>query len=147
MSALFIGEFEKELLRDLARQAAAAPVDMRTLGDRLATPEGKRAHMRQMTAQSVPLPVGYLVTFSVEIGHPCGAARHLSMSTARAGKVPHPEAIWMVAAELGFWGGIEHCTCWVEELLGHGSPDENSGHAINCVQPIAPAQTMPARPQ
>ena len=133
MSALLIGPEQREVLRDLRERAAAEPVDIRTLAQRIASPWGKRAHMAQMTAQTVVLPVGYFVTFSIETGHPCGVARHLSMSSERVhlpGHVPHPEVVWMVAEELGFSGGLETCFVYKEELRGH------DGLAINVVQPI-----------
>src|SRR5262249_27543358 len=114
-------------LRD---QAAALPVEIRGLRERIATTEGKAAHMRQMTSQTIYLPARYAVTFSVETGHPIGACRHMSMSVDRADRVPRPRAVWMVAQELGFVGSIELCTVWLEQLQGHGQ-------AVNLVQPIA----------
>lgn len=72
----------------------------------------------------------HAVTFSIETGHPIGTARHMSMSSPAAGRVPIPEAVWMAAAELGFTGSIEQCMTWPEQLQGHGV-------AINVVQPMA----------
>lgn len=131
MSTPFLlGPAEEAALRGLRELAARSPVEMQSLAARLATPEGKAAHMRQMTAQTIELPFGYMVTFSVESGHPIGAARHMSMSSPAEGRVPRPEAVWIVAELLGFAGSLEQCVSWPETLEGHGL-------AINLVQPLA----------
>jgi hypothetical protein len=129
MAALLIGPDQIAALHDLRDRAAAAPVNMRGLGERLSTAEGKAAHVAQMTAQSIELPVGVLVCFSIETGHPCGTARHMSMSVK--GKLPPIPVAWMIAAELGFGGAEDFsaCTVWRENLAGHGE-------AINAVQPL-----------
>jgi len=127
---LLVGPIEKLALADLAKLAAAHPVDMKGLTKRIESQEGKARHMAQMTAQTVHIPVAYLVTFSIETGHPAASqCRHMSMSVARAGRVPLPQAVWMVAEELGFTGSLQACTVWVEDLQGHGK-------AINVVQPV-----------
>ena len=130
MSAILIRQEERDALHELRDRAARVPVDMRTLAARLATPEGKEAHRRQMTAQTFEIPVRNLVTFSVEIGHPNGAAaRHMSMSSG--GNLPAVEAVLLVAEELGFVGGVESWTrSWPENLQGHG-------RAVNVVQIIS----------
>jgi len=130
MRPLILGAGEIEALRALREQAAANVVDVRTLGERLADPAGKEAHMAQMTRQSLSLPVGFFVTYSVEIGHPCGACRHLSMSVAAEDKLPHPEAVRTVAKAMGFTGNLPDWVMWMEDLQGHG-------RAVNVVEPIA----------
>src|SRR5687768_1216719 len=62
-------------IADLREFAALQPVDMTKLPGRLATAEGKKAHMAQMTRQTISIPLAYLVTFSIEDGHPCGRSR------------------------------------------------------------------------
>jgi hypothetical protein len=54
----------------------------------------------------------------------------MSMSIVREGRVPHPDAVWLVAAELGFAGGLDACQTWVEDL-------RDGGHAINVLQPLS----------
>jgi hypothetical protein len=110
--------------------AEACPVDMPTLVVRIKDPVGKERHMAQMNRQTVKVPLAYMVTFSIEDGHPCGRCRHLSMSVAREGRIPNPIGLWMIAKEFGFWGALEQCDAvWKENLQGHG-------WAINVVQRI-----------
>lgn len=135
---LIFGERERASLEALRELAAAHPVDMTGINERLATAPGKRAHMDQMNEQTVVIPVGFLVTFSVERGHPCGTCRHMSMSSPAKGRAPTPEAVWAIAEALGFAGGLEACTVYLEELQrGDGRTD-----AVNVVQPVrvAPAE-------
>lgn len=129
--ALILGPVQAAALHELRVRAAARPVNMPIVAVQLNSASGKAAHMAHMTAQSVELPVGFLVTFSVETGHPVGACRHMSISvdTAAEGKLPHPAAIWGVAKELGFTGGLTDCKVWLEQLAGHIQ-------AVNLVQSI-----------
>lgn len=129
---LLIGEEQRVAIGKVRERATAQPIEMPGLLKRLATEAGKDAHRRQMTAQSLEIPFGFLVTYSVEIGHPCGTARHLSVSlhdADRTGRLPHPFAVWEIAREFGFTGSIGECAVWPEQLQGHGQ-------AINVVQPI-----------
>lgn len=127
MSALFIGPLEKASLDALRTLAHARPIDMPELVERQHDPEFRKAHKARMTEQSITLPMSYLVTFSVEEKHPGGTAWHMSMSTRTPGRVPTPEAVWMVAEALGFTGGLSACKHWVEHLETHGV-------AVNLVQ-------------
>jgi hypothetical protein len=117
--ALLLGPEHIEALRRLREEAVRKPVDVRTLRSRLATEKGRTAIRDQMTAQTVEIPVGYLVSFSIEIGHPDhGVARHASMSVE--GHSPIREAIWWIVRELGFVGCLDDCYIWNERLIGHG---------------------------
>ena len=93
-------------------------------------PPLKAKHMKQMTRQTIQIPMNFLVTFSVETGQPMGVCRHMSMSVDQEGRTPSPEALWMVAEEFGFVGSLQDCKVWKEDLQGHGI-------AINIVQPVA----------
>ena len=90
-----------------------------------------------MTAQTIRIdgPWPFFVTFSIETGQPVGPCRHMSMSIRREDRVPHPDAVWLIAAELGFVGGLDSCQAWPERL-------NDGGTAINVIQPIA-AQEAP----
>ena len=130
MNPLVIGPDEQLKLATLRELASQHPVDMPTLIEAIKHPAGKAFHKSRMTAQSISLPLYYLVTFSIETGHPVGTCRHMSMSVKAPGRVPNPHAVWMVAEVLGFVGGLEQCKHWIEDLEGHGL-------AINLVQPVS----------
>jgi hypothetical protein len=125
---LFVGPDEKAALAQLREKAAADPVDVSDLNERLKDPVEELRHRDRMNALSVRLPFAYFVTFSIETGHPAGIARHMSMSVGREGRVPTPEAVWMIAEMLGFVGGLERCELvWMEKL-------RDGGDAVNLVQ-------------
>lgn len=128
--ALLIGPEQKAALSALRDLAARHPVDMLWLMPRIKKAKHRKAHLAQMTRQSVPIPTRYMVTLSIETGHPGGTMRHMSMSSLAEGLLPRPEAVWMVAEELGFVGEIEQCQVWVEDL-------SDGGKAVNLVQPLA----------
>ena len=136
---LVIGPVELAALAALRERAAEHPVDMPRLVEAIKNPDGKAAHMRQMTRQSVRLPVDFMVTFSIETSHPIGTCRHMSMSSGKPGRLPTSEAVIMVAEALGFVGGLGTCTHWIEDLEGHG-------RAVNIVQPLSMA-AAPGRAQ
>ncbi len=127
-------------LHRLREFAAKRPVDVVLLLEAIKDPERKREYLKRMTAQTIRIdgPWPFFVTFSIETNHPAGTCRHMSMSIKRAGRVPHPIAVWMVAEELGFTGALEMCSIWTEELS-----DGFGGDAINVVQPLS--GTEPAR--
>jgi len=129
---LVVGPDEKSALQQLRELAAQKPVNMDGLLERLQDPAKKRRHMQQMTAQTIPIPFAYTVTFSIEIGHPGGAtARHMSMSVLRDGRLPRPEAVWMICEQLGFIGSLQQCDAVFIERLSDG------GDAVNVVQVIS----------
>lgn len=129
VTPLLIGPAERDALARLRALAAEHPVDMTGLQSKLRDPVCKSEHMAQMTRQSVAIPLDFLVTFSIELNHPIGTCRHMSMSVGKADRIPNPDAVWMVAEILGFTGGLYDCTLWREQLQGHGE-------AINVVQPL-----------
>lgn len=119
----------RERIRELIATAQAHPVDMNRLARTIKTPDGKARHMAQMNKQTVLIPLAFMVTFSIEHGHPCGTCRHMSMSVQRKGRVPNEHGLWLVAQEFGFMGNLKKCSIYEEQLLGHGV-------AINVVQPV-----------
>lgn len=118
------------ILAALRDKAAAHPVNMHVVMAKMKTAQGKREHRSAMNKLSVPLPFGFMVTLSIETGHPCGTCRHMSMSSPAQDRVPAPEAVEMVMPALGFVGGIAACQVWLEDL-------SDGGKAVNLVQPIA----------
>ena len=130
MTPLVINEEICEQLRALRELAEANPVNVVGLVERLKIPENQKYHTAQMDRQSIEIPLAYMVTFSIEHGHPVGPCRHMSMSVNRRGRVPSPAGLWMVAEKLGFWGGLPDCIAvWAEDLPAHGK-------AMNVVQPV-----------
>jgi hypothetical protein len=127
---LIIGATQKAKLAALRKRALADPIDMQAAQTTLSTEEGRIAHWRRMNALTIPIPVAFEVTFSVETGHPSGTMRHMSMSSGRRGRSPTPEAVWMICEELGFVGSLEQCAFWFEDL-------KNGDKAVNVVQPVA----------
>lgn len=132
LNPLIIGPNEIAALADLRERAAQHPLDMSTVVEQIKTPEGKRRHMRQMSEQTIDVPLAYVVTFSIERGHPGGTCRHMSMSSDLPGRTPIPEAVWMVAEQLGFVGNLKECAVWLEELMR----GDHKANAVNVVQPI-----------
>jgi hypothetical protein len=128
-SPLILGESQRADLARLRQQAASEPVDVLAVLKQCKSPQGRAEHLKRMEAFTIPIPTSFMVTFSVENGHPPGPCRHLSMSVLRRERVPTPEAVWMIAEELGFQGGLERCAVWQEDI-GQGDV------AINVVQPI-----------
>lgn len=126
---LVIGPDEETKFAALKNYAASHVIDMAEVMPMIQTKKGKRKHLERMNKYTIALPFGFTVTYSVEIGHPIGSCRHLSMASAVPRRVPSPQAVWMVAEYFDFKGGLEACTVWPEEL-GDG------GTAINVVQPL-----------
>jgi hypothetical protein len=134
-SALIMGPEQEAALAALRELATRHPVAMPELLRQLKTPRGKRLHMAQMTRQSIWIPTAFLVTFSIETQHPAGTCRHMSVSSDVPGRLPSPEAVWMIAATLGFVGGLNLCKFWIEEL----DRGQHTGQteAVNLVQPLS----------
>lgn len=132
MSALIIDDAVRANLRRLVEAATVRKIDMAVRVEEMKSEEGMSRHTKQMMAQSVmiPGPAPFLVTYSVEYNHPTpGLFRHMSMSIMKPKRVPSPEAVWMVAEELGYVGGLDYCNFW-QEALSDGEV------AINLVQPF-----------
>lgn len=120
-----------DALKIVVSLAERHPVDQIRLRQRLATRNGKRLHSLQLSFQSVviPGPWPFCVTYTVDTGLAAGRSRHMSMSIKPAGRVPSPEAVWMIAKKLGFRGTLTECSVWPETLA-------TGEYAINIVQPI-----------
>lgn len=132
MRPLLIGRHEKLAIDRIKTLAELAIVDVLALMKNIETVDGKAAHMAQMRNQTIPLPVGYLVTFSIEDGHGAGRCFHLSVSVDNPKKLPSPEAVWMIAEAYGFYGSLRDTVHWIETL--------KQGRAINVVQPLTVIQ-------
>lgn len=76
----------------------------------------------------ITIPLGYDVAVSFEQQPPpVGLCMHLSISVKRKGKVPHDQAVRVIAREFGMF--IRDRVVWLEEFQpGH--------YAVNIVEPI-----------
>lgn len=104
MTGMLIDQELRQKLLDLGKRAMENPVDIRKVIVDVQTPMGKTLHSAQMAVQSLEIPFGYRVVFSVEHGQPIGPTRHMSLFVERQGRIPNQFAIWMLAEMLGFWG-------------------------------------------
>ena len=129
---LIISNTVKRKLGRLRAQANQRPIDVRVMMEEIKTPGGDHRHRSRISDQTVeiPGPWPFRVTFSIENGHPVGTCRHMSMSIRRENRVPSPEAVWIIAEELGFIGSLALCRTYPEDL-------EDNNKAINIVQPVA----------
>jgi hypothetical protein len=80
--------------------------------------------------QTLELPLGWKVTFSVE-EQPFGWARHMSMSSPAKGRVPHPVAVEWTMKALGFVRQLGACFVYPEKY-------EHGRIAINVLEPLDP---------
>lgn len=128
-SALIIGPTEQHNLNLLRQWAIDHPMSVLDIMRDTKTPQGHQKHIRRMERHTIDIPVLYCVTFSIETNHPAGTCRHMSMSSKSPGRVPTPDAVLMVADELGFVGGLDACKLWAEDI-GEGDI------AINLAQPV-----------
>jgi hypothetical protein len=131
MTPLIIGPDERRAIFDLRELASANPIDMAVRVPTLRTKAGMRKHMAQMNRQTISLPTGFTLTYSIELNHPDGRTmRHMSMAVKKKGRVPSPTTVWMACEELGFVGvPLANSAVWIEKL-------DNGGDAINVVQPL-----------
>lgn len=138
ITPLVLGAEQGVELDMLRLRAIAKPVDMHGIMERLKTPEGKRLHMDQMNNQTVEIPFGFLVTYSIE-KQPMGLCRHMSMSSPREGRLPAIEAVQWICSALGFTGRIGDGThkIWIEDLTRDAQ--QTRANAVNVVQPYETA--------
>ncbi len=120
---------DREALADLARRAAARPVDPRLLQDPAAGPEALRA----VEALRVSV-AGLAVAFSLELAPPAWEpVRHLSVG-APDGSAPDPDLLRAIAREFG----MEGCRFTAP-------PPPHGGRTLHAFQPLrAPATAAAA---
>ena len=120
-----------QALAALREMAEAHPINVQAVLRDLQTEPGRRDYFERMRRRTmtIPGPFSFNVTYSVETGNRVGTLRHLSMSVRRRNRVPRPEAIWLVAEQMGFTGGLDACETWPETLA-------DGEIAVNVVQPL-----------
>ena len=126
---LIIGPDEEAKFAALSKYANEHTIYMPDVMKLIATKAGERKHLDRMSDYTISLPFGYTVTFDIEIGHPIGTCRHLSVAAPLKGRVPSPPAVWMIAEYFGFKGGYSNCRVWDEDI-------DDGRITINVVQPL-----------
>lgn len=109
------------------------PVSLLKLYSRGFDPDDPKTRTKSLYPldQTLELPLGWKVTFSVE-EQPFGWARHMSMSAPAKGRVPHPVAVEWTMQALGFHRPLDACFIYPEKY-------DNGRTAINIIEPVDPA--------
>ena len=123
--ALVITPEVREQMKEVIANAEANPTSLETLA-LLVAGELQPDHVNK--GKTLDIPMGFHVVFTHE-HQPNGVLRHMSVSIALEGRVPHPEAVRMLMEEMGFLLPLEECLFW-EEDCGNGNV------AINVVEPV-----------
>jgi hypothetical protein len=130
MRPLIINADIRSAIRSLRERAAARPITLEQ-GRKLAIQPKDEFHIKhderngeRPASEFLNLPFGYRIAYSVE-QQPIGFCGHLSISVDRPGRVPHPAAVEMLAAEFGMT--LQHAHMWLEDF----KPDHA---AVNVVQ-------------
>lgn len=129
MSALVIGAAEIAAIETLRVRAESSPIPVEDIIALTRHEEGRARHRARMSTLSIGLPIGFIATYSLEQGHPCGDVRHLSVSIDVPERCPSPAAVWMIAEHFGFVRGLEACLVWTERF-------DRRGLAVNVVQQV-----------
>lgn len=111
------------ILTNLRERAEANPVPLEMVQ---ALSKGLEPPKDLNRAQTAEIPVGILVTFSMEV-QPKGLCRHLSISVDGE-KMPNPVIITAVMEMLGFVGTISKCMAWIEDC-------RDGNKAVNVLEP------------
>jgi hypothetical protein len=127
MTIFYIDEAAEQELRALAERAAAKVIPLTSLIHAVEMMKAGTPIRLVPADQTIMLPTGFLVTYSVE-EQPGGKMRHLSMSSPASGRAPIEAACEMVMEHLGFRTRMRSCQVWLEDL-----PDGEK--AINILGP------------
>lgn len=123
---LVIGEAERARIQQIITLANERPIPLEVTT--LLAKDGTKQQGLYDDFTMV-LPMGFPVIYTHET-QPKGLFRHLSVSVALEGRVPHPESVRMIMQEFGFINELERCIFW-EEKVG-----ENAKTAINVIEPL-----------
>jgi len=123
---LIINETVQQSLKRLKNYAEKHPLSM---DDLLDTYNKQLEPVGTTEEHSCYVPTGFKVVFSIE-KQVHGNTRHLSMSVDREGKLPSPQAVYLIMQLLGFTCTLEGADqVWVEEY----APNQS---AINVLEVI-----------
>lgn len=127
--ALIINEVVKRQIAALIEQADANPISLEILRSGAVKDDkeiialaDRRPGFERPASAHLEIPVGYRVALSTE-DQPAGRCRHLSISVAKKGMLPHADAAIMIMEHFGV---TEVIARWLEEF-------EPGHHAINVV--------------
>lgn len=127
MPGLLIGEDERQRIAEVRAFAAANVMD--PFGSITAAARDMQAYRDMMAMLTIELPIGYHITYSHE-QQPDGLCRHISVSVARAGRMPSTEAVEMILGAFGMTPIRTSVALWIEDI-------DADTKAINLVQPLA----------
>ena len=141
MSALILSEEKQKEIDAAVARAREKPMSLEEV-KRLALPpetievtlaDQTQARLEKVTySQCVEIDVGYMACISFE-EQPAGLCRHLSVSVARRGRLPHELAVEMIAKAFGFQSSLMDCRFWLEEI-GSGQKAVNMVELVNEVE-------------
>lgn len=141
MRALIISPAVEDEIAAIKKYAEQHPID----------PEKAIAHSkrdragfkRRMDAYTMFIPVGYQVTYSLEI-QPPGLLRHISVSVSDRKTLPHPAAMTIICEAFGMGNlqaaldgtgpSLNLAKIWVEDF-------DNGHQAVNILQFVTPPVT------
>lgn len=99
MQALVLGPHERRKIQGLIAWAKENPISAERLQR---TASGKERPIGDDPRFALSLPFGYRCVFSYEEQPQAGLCRHLSISGARPGRLPHPAAVAVLMEAFGF---------------------------------------------
>jgi hypothetical protein len=132
MRALILGHKERADIELLIARAASHVIrydDMKRAAEAYAAGQRGVAPSSVNVAQTMPLPVGFSVTYTHEEHRRDVVCRHISISVDHPDKAPHPAVVDEILKAFGFHHRVGQVPMWAEPLV-------NGGVAINAVEPL-----------
>jgi len=127
---------ECDALREMRQKAADKPFHIAMEREASDDPARRKQLQESLDGRAVLLRGGLLAILSIELGHPVGPVRHLSLTNLLSKGTPSPEILWRVAEEVGFVEGLEACSTWAQDM-------EDDWHQAHVAQPINYRGDMP----
>lgn len=112
---MIIGPEERAKIAELLALAAANIHDPERIIAATADPAGEAAHRDMMAMHSIDLPIGYVVTYSLE-RQPPGLCHHISVSIDRPNQKPSLDAVGMILEAFGMEPIMNSARFWLEEI-------------------------------
>jgi len=127
MRPLIIGSAQKAQIAELREKAEGNIMDTEAMKTAAAADIDR--FRQSMVDQSIELPSGYLVTYSLERqpDPQLGVVQHVSISVDAPNRAPHPAAVNMILAAFGMATIDQSLSVWIEDV-------SRTEKAINVVQ-------------